>query len=513
MKAADIPTKFPLPFAASAGGSYVRTIPVNSQIGITDGAASLETGFPPLNFLPIGSGGVPPFGQDMNGILKEISQWTQWGNAGGPVPYDGTFSTAIGGYPSGAIVASATTAGTYWLSTADDNITNPDSGGAGWTQLNFITGAGQIWHIGSASGGTSSALTTTLAPTVKSTDTNFFFAVPITTTNTLSGGATTINFGYSAKTIVDNSTGANIIAGALLGAVDYVAIFYYDGTFARLMNNPTASQPVLQTNTTYYVNASTGSDSNNGLTSGTAFATLQKAVDVINSFNLNGYGVTVNVANGTYAQTTLRPLNGTGSIYFQGNSASPSSVIISSTLGSALKANDCSGYTIDGFKVTTSAPDLSIGDPGSGFYLSGSSGINFKNINLGACQGYHVNCEGGALATFSAGTITISGGLTPNAISLGVSFYVANGGYMTWVGAPGGQPSLTISTSVSIPYFILATSNGSTSMIFSSITGASNVTGQKYLATLNGVIYTGGLGVNYYPGSTGGSTNTGGQYV
>lgn len=511
MKAADIPTKFPIAFASSAGGSYVRTIPVNSQIGITDGAASLETGFPPLNFLPISSGGVPPFGQDMNGILKEISQWTQWGNAGGPVPYDGTFSTNIGGYPSGAIVASATTAGTYWLSTADDNTTNPDSGGAGWTQLNFITGAGQIWHIGSASAGTSSALTTTLAPTVKSTDTNFFFAVPITTTNTLSGGATTINWGYTAKTVVDNSTGANIIAGELLGAVDYVAIFYYDGTFVRLMNNPTASQPVLQANKTYYVNASTGSDSNNGLTSGTAFATLQKAVDVINSFNLNGYGVTVNVANGTYAQTTLRQINGTGSIYFQGNSASPSSVVISSTLGSCLKADGCNGYTIDGFKVTTSAPDLSTGDPGAGFFVTSASSLFLKNINFGACQGFHTFNGTGSTIVFT-GSLTISGGLTPNAIGIGASFY-SNGGFITWPGGTGTEPTLTISTSVSIPYFILATSSGQTSLLFGSITGASNVTGSKYLAALNGVIYTAGAGVNYYPGSTAGSTQTGGQYV
>ncbi|KAA1174648.1 hypothetical protein FP026_29625, partial [Rhizobium tropici] len=73
MKASDIPVKFPIPFAASAGGGYIRAIPQASQIGITNGAASLTDGFPPLTFLPVGAGGTPPWGQDFNGILNEIT--------------------------------------------------------------------------------------------------------------------------------------------------------------------------------------------------------------------------------------------------------------------------------------------------------------------------------------------------------------------------------------------------------------------------------------------------------
>jgi hypothetical protein len=37
-------------------------------------------------------------------------------------------------------------------------------------------------------------------------------------------------------------------------------------------------------------------------------------------------------------------------------------------------------------------------------------------------------------------------------------------------------------------------------------------TGPKYDAHLNGVIYTGGKSVNYFPGSVAGSVSTGGQY-
>ena len=108
MKYSDIPTKFQIPFANSAGAGFVRSVPQASQIGVHDGWASLTDGFPPLNFLPIGSGGVPPFGQDMNGIMKQITQWSRWQNAGGLTEFDSAFVTAIGGYPQGAIIASAT---------------------------------------------------------------------------------------------------------------------------------------------------------------------------------------------------------------------------------------------------------------------------------------------------------------------------------------------------------------------------------------------------------------------
>lgn len=136
MQSTNIPSKIPLPFAYAAGSSYKNTIPTASQIGITNGKASLTDGFPPLTFQAISSGGVPPFGADFNGILNEITAIQQWQNAGGFFPYDSTFSTAVGGYPKGAILQSANFAG-LWVSSAENNTTNPDTGGAGWTSLAF----------------------------------------------------------------------------------------------------------------------------------------------------------------------------------------------------------------------------------------------------------------------------------------------------------------------------------------------------------------------------------------
>lgn len=132
MKQSDLPLRIQLPFGSSAGAGFIRQVPVASQIGITDGAASFTDGFPPLNFLPVGAGGVPPFGQDFNGLLNQMSAWNRWQATGGPPVFDQTFATAIGGYPKGAVLSNASTVGQFWISTADDNAGDPGNGAPNW---------------------------------------------------------------------------------------------------------------------------------------------------------------------------------------------------------------------------------------------------------------------------------------------------------------------------------------------------------------------------------------------
>lgn len=139
MLSSNIPPKFPVPWGNSAGTAYIRAVPTASQIGVQDGAASLTDGFPPKSLTPIVAGGVPPFGQDANGILKQITQWNQWQQAGGAVPYDSVFQSSISGYPLGAIVASVTQKGVLWQNNVESNATNPDAAGAGWATFALAT--------------------------------------------------------------------------------------------------------------------------------------------------------------------------------------------------------------------------------------------------------------------------------------------------------------------------------------------------------------------------------------
>jgi hypothetical protein len=117
-------------------------VPVNSQIGVQDGAASFETGFVPDNFTPTAGGGVPPFGQDFNGALFAQTQWDQWYQAGAPIPYHGPFSTAVGGYPQGAVVDSSVVLTRQWQSFVDGNTTDPDDPltSAGWLPVGIPPG-------------------------------------------------------------------------------------------------------------------------------------------------------------------------------------------------------------------------------------------------------------------------------------------------------------------------------------------------------------------------------------
>jgi hypothetical protein len=130
----DIPLKVVLPFASAAGPTYSRQIPVASQQSIQAGAASFTDGFPPDTFIPPPGGGTPPFGKDFNGLSNQVTAWSRWQAAGGPVYYDGTFATDpnVNGYPKGAMLAATGTPGRFWISTVDGNTTDPDAGGANW---------------------------------------------------------------------------------------------------------------------------------------------------------------------------------------------------------------------------------------------------------------------------------------------------------------------------------------------------------------------------------------------
>lgn len=142
MLQASVPAKFPIWWAKDADPAYVRNIPEDSQIGVQDGAASLQTGFPPLTFQQLAAGGSPPFGQDFNGILRQITTIQQWQQAGGGWKYDSAFAAEIGGYPAGAILQSNVVLTRRWQSAVDGNLTDPDdpSTATGWQPVGIPPG-------------------------------------------------------------------------------------------------------------------------------------------------------------------------------------------------------------------------------------------------------------------------------------------------------------------------------------------------------------------------------------
>lgn len=138
MQSSNTPSRIPLPFASDVS-ALKNTIPENSADAPNPNNASYQLGFPPITMLPIESGGLPFYGQDMNGILNALSSAARWANAGGLYKYDATFAndTNVGGYPKGALLIKAGLGG-FWFNTVENNTSNPDTGGAGWVDLATI---------------------------------------------------------------------------------------------------------------------------------------------------------------------------------------------------------------------------------------------------------------------------------------------------------------------------------------------------------------------------------------
>lgn len=124
------------PFGTGAANpTYIKLpIPVASQTGITVNAASFTDGFPPSTMTPESSGGLPFFGQDMNGILYMISANVACVMSGFLPTFSAARATALGGYNEGAIVQNANATG-FWISVAPNNSANPDTVGTNWMPL------------------------------------------------------------------------------------------------------------------------------------------------------------------------------------------------------------------------------------------------------------------------------------------------------------------------------------------------------------------------------------------
>lgn len=115
-------------------------IPVASQVGVSPELASFVTGFPPATRMARTSGGIPPRGLDMNGILFMTTGHIAWMSGGNGYVFNDDVVTVAGGYNVGAILRSAVNPAVHFFNTQADNITDPDDVGAlGWLPFNPVS--------------------------------------------------------------------------------------------------------------------------------------------------------------------------------------------------------------------------------------------------------------------------------------------------------------------------------------------------------------------------------------
>lgn len=271
---------------------------------------------------------------------------------------------------------------------------------------------------------------------------------------------------------------------------------WFDGTTWQLLN----TRRRLTADTTFYVNGTTGSDANDG-SAGAPWATLTKAAAYLRTqLDLNGFTVTVSVANGTYTTgfALSGPLVGQAGItnvQIIGNVANPAACFINNPSTGGAVASNGAAFQIKGFQVSALS---SIAQNGSGLYASTGGIISYDNMAFNACFNAQVYAEIGGFCV-SSGPNTING----NAPS---HIFAKDGGVISIAGRSH--------TLIGGPTFAgaFAQVEGGT-IEAAAATFSGGAAGPRYYANILGAIKVGGGGANFFPGSIVGGTNAGGQYV
>jgi hypothetical protein len=297
---------------------------------------------------------------------------------------------------------------------------------------------------------------------------------------TIANGATTIVSGN----ITPYTTGdSNPIISEKLK--DKISLATGDARYAFASGGGTRTPLANATN--FYVNGSTGNDSNAG-TVGSPWLTLQHAMNtLLMNYDFRGFTATINVADGTYttAVSTNLPIL-SGPLTINGNSGTPSNVLISTSADCFyLYGNSPFQVTIQNMKLASSGNYAVYGDIGSNIALN--------NVVFGNC---------GVGWIFTAGYLVLLGGITlagNTGVGVNTSFggtFHANAQAVTTSGTPILSSRFSLATNRSYQNWLSATFPG---------TGA---TGPRYSAIQNSVIDTGTANSNFLPGNAADPTPT-----
>jgi hypothetical protein len=405
---------------------------------------------------------------------------------------------------------------------ADANLATPDDGDL--HQLAKSIQSTLLWSDDDAGTANAYQVTQTPAPTAY-----FKYLTVVCRIGNSNTGPSVLNVNALGPKPIRHPADNSELAGGELKQ-NAIACFIFDGTIFHLVwssggvssSGGSGGTIYLQKPITFYVNATTGDDVNFDGTTAAAvagtihgpFKTLQKPSNVINNYNLNGFNVTVNVADGNYASFVLPSPSGAGTVNWLGNHANPGNVLVYSDNRTAINGSQTGNQYIDGFKLRSTGVYTVYNDPLCCFYLSGNaSTVWFGSMEFNGSPGAMVSVGRSASLSFGAApnTYVISGSSLGNPSWLGAFCYAFNGGNIG--DGTVSPPTITITAAISVGYGFMVAGINACAQLFANFAGAGNVSGPKFNASLNGVINSSGSGVNYYPGSVAGSLSSGGQYA
>lgn len=202
---------------------------------------------------------------------------------------------------------------------------------------------------------------------------------------------------------------------------------------------PSNQRIILSADTTFYVSTSGTDILSNGTSAATPWATPQFAVDTLqNYYDLGGYTVTIQLADGTYNVSNGNVINllgqipgqtGAASLIINGNSTTPTNVVlVASGQGHGLSAHQNAFCTIQNMKInangTSPTPIPGPNDGGCAIWAGDVSKVVFNNIYFGICSASHLTSSGAGFITtaLSSGTYSITGSAPIHAASSTNSF-------------------------------------------------------------------------------------------
>ena len=271
------------------------------------------------------------------------------------------------------------------------------------------------------------------------------------------------------------------------------------------------TRTVLTNHLNLYVSPS-GNDGNPG-TIGAPFLTIQAAINYIyRELDLNGWGVYINLAAGTYSGTVYvagRPVGAPAwwgtPVNIIGNPAAPAShhITLADNTQNLVSVINGAGLFLQGVKLShTGTPG---GLPNLAFAAM-AGWIVIDRCEFGAAPSAHLYAHQARIETLpgdylrtSAAAYTISGGAIHHAVGLDSGYVIMRGSTITLTGTPAFSNA-----------FVLSETAGRFDAVGVGFSGGA--TGLRYYAGPGGFITTGGGGANFFPGNAPGVTHALGYY-
>lgn len=268
-----------------------------------------------------------------------------------------------------------------------------------------------------------------------------------------------------------------------------------DGSWMAKSSSPRLQRGVVSVfgGLNLYVNAASGSDSNNGFTPGSAWATLNAAINYLNNAVYIGNaanGVQINVANGNYnvgSPGLFLNFSGLiGQVTIVGSGSATATIITGSTVFHAY------GNTTQLWIQNVTMIATGTGGPPDGICLGAYDGALIlcgPNIIFGSAGYAHMHAQDNGMIDLQANNYTITGGTQYHCSSESARINIGqetgtnatNTVTMTVTSGAGGSALFS--------QYCLAAVAGGTVRALGTIWSNTSIVGQAYLVEGNGVVW------------------------